>query len=535
MNFQESDKKVVDSVMDTESQIELDYSNQGCSRTYGLKCDLINKCMQEEYDDLHPHQPTLVSHVLSCHCAELDSEGISGSSSSWQGSDGWQTGVAVVLGQVQQELHPSRVEFATLAIYAGLITGSTVWGVMADLIGRKLSFNITLFLAGVFGIAAGGAPNFVAFACLEACLGFGIGGNVPVDGALYLEHIPQTSQWTLTLLGAWWAFGQFVASLIAWGFIGHYSCEPTATLCLKADNMGWRYSYYTFGCMTLLMFLIRFVVFDVQESPKYLVAKGRDQEALADPLRKVLEHIAKRNNKSISLTLEQFAAIDGGAQSARKPLLEVVKDAFSTFSLSHVRPLFTGRRLAINTTLIILCWGAIHYALSADTLIHRIGLIGLAYPLFNAFLPLYLKQRVVSSPDSGSIDTTYRNYVIISIVGALGSILASLIIDWTRGLNSRWFLGGRKLIMSMYSVLYQYTPEVFPAPHRGTGDAIASSFNRIMGIFSPVIKIATTAPDGTALPGYSPNSPVFVSATLFVVTGVLMAFLPIETAGRAAM
>lgn len=33
------------------------------------------------------------------------------------------------------------------------------------------------------------------------------------------------------------------------------------------------------GAMTFLMFILRFVVFDLQESPKYLVAKGRDQEA----------------------------------------------------------------------------------------------------------------------------------------------------------------------------------------------------------------------------------------------------------------
>jgi hypothetical protein len=32
--------------------------------------------------------------------------------------------------------------------------------------------------------------------------------------------------------------------------------------------------------MTFLMFLARYVVFDLQESPKYLIAKGRDQEAI---------------------------------------------------------------------------------------------------------------------------------------------------------------------------------------------------------------------------------------------------------------
>ena len=98
---------------------------------------------------------------------------------------------------MQQELSPIRVEFSTLALYVGLIIGAYTWGILADLIGRRLSFNvrfvflcsfrvfdsdeislqITLFIAGVFGIAAGGAPNFVAYAALVACLGFGTGGK----------------------------------------------------------------------------------------------------------------------------------------------------------------------------------------------------------------------------------------------------------------------------------------------------------------------------------------------------------------------
>jgi hypothetical protein len=49
----------------------------------------------------------------------------------------------------------------------------------------------------------------------------------------------------------------------------------------------------------------------------------------------------------------------------------------------------------------------------------------------------------------------------------------------------------------MYGVLYAYTPEVFPAPQRGTGDALASGFNRITGILAPVIKIVTTPKNGT--------------------------------------
>jgi hypothetical protein len=79
----------------------------------------------------------------------------------------------------------------------------------------------------------------------------------------------------------------------------------------------------------------------------------------------------------------------------------------------------------------------------------------------------------------------------------------------------------------MYGVLYAYTPEVFPAPHRGTGDALCSAFNRITGILAPVIKIVTTNADGSASNGTA-NGPIFVSATLFIVSSALMLLLPIE-------
>lgn len=51
---------------------------------------------------------------------------------------------------------------------------------------HRLAFNATLFISGVFAIAAGGAPNFVALASLFAVLGVGVGGNLPVDSAVFL-------------------------------------------------------------------------------------------------------------------------------------------------------------------------------------------------------------------------------------------------------------------------------------------------------------------------------------------------------------
>lgn len=97
---------------------------------------------------------------------------------------------------------------ATFALYCGLIVGvssalfpstrcsaracanahylpqATFWGVSADLIGRRPAWNGTLIVGAVFGIAAGAAPSFVVFCAMIALCGFGVGGNMPVDGAV---------------------------------------------------------------------------------------------------------------------------------------------------------------------------------------------------------------------------------------------------------------------------------------------------------------------------------------------------------------
>ncbi|KAJ7933171.1 hypothetical protein B0H13DRAFT_1856458 [Mycena leptocephala] len=40
-----------------------------------------------------------------------------------------------------------------------LLVGATFWGIGADIWGRKISFNLTMLITGVFGVAAGGSPS----------------------------------------------------------------------------------------------------------------------------------------------------------------------------------------------------------------------------------------------------------------------------------------------------------------------------------------------------------------------------------------
>ena len=76
--------------------------------------------------------------------------------------------------------------YLSLALNVGLFLGTIVWGIGCDVWGRRWSFNVTLFLTGVFGLASGGSRDFITLASLFAICGFGTGGNLPVDSAVFL-------------------------------------------------------------------------------------------------------------------------------------------------------------------------------------------------------------------------------------------------------------------------------------------------------------------------------------------------------------
>lgn len=120
---------------------------------------------------------------------------------------------------------------------------------------------------------------------------------------------------------------------------------------------------------------------------------------------------------------------------------------------SHVKPLFSTRRLALNTTLIILIWG---FVLVFDWEIARLpfvsSLIGIAYPLYNAYLPLYLEARSSSASGATSLNVTYRNYAIVSVLGIPGSLIAGWVVDFTRG-TGKFMVGGRKFSLAVFTLL----------------------------------------------------------------------------------
>ncbi|KAI9682203.1 MAG: hypothetical protein M1817_000257 [Caeruleum heppii] len=503
------------------AEIDEDLAASGINSAYDRKSKVINKAIQDIGMGTYNWQ-------LFVLCGF-----------GWFADNFWLQGVALTLPQISAEFGVSetQVRYTTCATFVGLCVGASFWGIASDVIGRRLAFNSTLFIAGVFGLAVGGSPTWIAACALYAALGVGVGGNLPVDGALFLEFLPFASGNLLTLLSVWWPIGQLVASLIAWALIPNFSCNselpscgnagPGVECCGKSNNMGWRYFVLVLGAITMLMFICRFFLFHLFESPKFLLSRGRQAEAVA-----TVHGMAYKNGSKTWLTEEILNEIGGDPEVVSKTKMstgEIVKRQLSAFSKERVAPLFATQKLGITTALVWFCWTT----------------IGMGYPLFNAFLPQYLANAGASdAPTPTSI--VYRNYAITSIVGVPGSIIGCYTVDikyvgrkgtmavstllsgiflflFTRSTDSNY-----QLIFTCLEAFFQniITPEVFPAPNRGTGTGIASFLNRIAGLCAPIIGANASA---------NPATPIWVAGALFLSAFVAMVLLPIETRGRQSL
>jgi MFS family permease len=193
---------------------------------------------------------------------------------------------------ITNEFSPTRPPLLTLAQNIGLLAGAMFWGFGCDVFGRKWAFNLTLGVTGVFGLIAASSPNFAAIGCFAALWSFGVGGNLPVDSAVFLEFLPGSHQYLLTILSIDWAIAQVVATLVAWPLLGNLTCQEGA-ICTRSKNMGWRYFVIVMGGISMIEFFLRFVVFKIFESPKFLMGKGRDGDAV-----RIVHEVARRNGKT---------------------------------------------------------------------------------------------------------------------------------------------------------------------------------------------------------------------------------------------
>jgi len=409
----------------------------------------------------------------------------------------WSQAFGLILASIQQEFGFSNIDSGNLSasFSAGLTAGAAFWGILVDIIGRYWAFNFTVLLSSIFGICLAAPDNYNGILVLTALVGLGIGGNIPIDTTICLELLPQNKRWLLPTLSIFQPLGVVFCSVIAYGFIPNFSCAPDLSpcnqvvagkaCCRKADNWGWRYMMFTLGAITIGVFVARFVLFEFQESPKFLLYRGKDTKAV-----EVLQYIANYNNVHCNITLETFSALteddsftNNGNSNRKGKIVLGSGDKLADLSLKEqfklelvrLRVLFSSPVMAWMTVCVwtVYMWDYWGFTIAGS------------------YLPYILREK---GTDLGlSLLQTYRSYIYIYIFGIPGVLAGTSIYRWRRpsmifssalfgamlftftAVNSQAsYIGINGLVyffQSMFNaLLYGMTPEFFPAPVRGMFD-----------------------------------------------------------------
>ena len=146
----------------------------------------------------------------------------------------------------------------------GTVTGSVVWGVIADIYGRKASILLSAVMFVGTSIC-GAMPSLAWNIGMCFMMGAAAGGMLPVTYALLAEMMPNKHRgWSLVLVGGLGAVGGYFA---ASGFSA--VLQPV---------FGWRILWLLNLPSGLILVLLGGFI---PESAKFLLARGRDAEARA--------------------------------------------------------------------------------------------------------------------------------------------------------------------------------------------------------------------------------------------------------------
>jgi MFS family permease len=152
---------------------------------------------------------------------------------------------------------------------AGAVVGALVFGRLADRLGRKRLFLMTLALYMAATLVTAFSTNFVFFSICRFATGLGIGGEYAAINSAIDELIPARvrGRVSLAINGTFWV-GAALGAAVSLILLDARVLGP---------EHGWRAA---FALGAVLAFAILLVRRHVPESPRWLLSHGREAEAL---------------------------------------------------------------------------------------------------------------------------------------------------------------------------------------------------------------------------------------------------------------
>jgi putative MFS transporter len=175
-------------------------------------------------------------------------------------------GAALTQLSPQFDLNSTWQGLLGAAALAGIFLGSLVFGRVTDRVGRQTMYvaDLALFVVG------SGLQFFAAEAwqllVLRLVMGIAIGADYAIGAALLAEFLPRRQR------------GRLLASLNAVWTVGYVVALATGNLMTGLGDEAWRWMLASSALPALLVLLMRF---GTPESPRWLVSRGRVDEARA--------------------------------------------------------------------------------------------------------------------------------------------------------------------------------------------------------------------------------------------------------------
>ncbi|MFI6322020.1 MFS transporter [Nonomuraea sp. NPDC050556] len=332
------------------------------------------------------------------------------------------------------------VALLPLAGLTGTVLGSLLWGWMGDRIGRRPS----ILFAGVVFVATavcGAMPDFGWNLVMCLVMGLGAGGMLPIAFSLLAETIPGRHRgWVMVLIGGNLAVAYLVASWLSAALAPTYS---------------WR-ALWLVGLPTgvLLILLNRWI----PESPRFLLAHGRDAEA-----RRVLARYG--------------AALEKGAPATEQSAGLFLTVAVVTLGLS-IGLVTYGFQLWIPSNLRSLGLDQV----TADRALRDSTLLGLPLIFISAAMYGLWSARKT----------------IITLAALVGAALALLALAGESLATDRTWLyvvlaGPIVGTAAIAAVLAAYSSEIYPTRVRSRGSGLSAGVGKFGGVAVTTVLVAGAA------------------------------------------
>ena len=401
--------------------------------------------------------------------------------------DSMDTGlIAFILPVLAKEwgLAPGQMGLIGSIGLIGMALGAVISGTVADRIGRKKVFTITVLLYSIASAFCALSWNYQSLLVFRFLVGFGLGGELPVAATLVSEYAPSRVRGRfIVLLESFWGLGWIAAACIAYFFIPVY---------------GWRMAFLIGALPALYVCLIRL---HMPESVRYLLTRGRVDEA-----------------RQIVLSLEKQLHVPSALFTGETEPVPVVAKA--SFRELWKKPFMS------RTIMLWLIWFGINFSyygifMWLPSLVFQQGFT--VVKTFEYVLIMTLAQLPGYYCAAWLVDKIGRKYTLSAFL--LFSGVASYFFGHASTAATLMMWGS---VMSFFNlgawgVLYTYTPEQYPTAIRALGSGWAAGFGRFGGMAAPMMVGALLARS------FGFASVFYMFALVFAAVAVIVLSLGVES------